>query len=127
MVRPSDSDFFEAMVLAAARRGLEAAKRKIPSPGTGEVLIRVLACGVCRTDLHIVDGELTGPKLPLVPGHEIIGAVERLGEAAGAPDARARGGGGGAGAPPGERRRRRDGAEDPFHSAHLTAPPRRCG
>src|SRR5438876_4190951 len=82
MVRPSDSDFFEAMVLAAARRGLEAAKRKIPSPGAGEVLIRVLACGVCRTDLHIVDGELTGPMLPLVPGHEIIGTVERLGEAA---------------------------------------------
>jgi len=82
MVRPSDSDFFEAMVLAAPRRGLEAAKRKIPSPGAGEVLIRVLACGVCRTDLHIVDGELTGPKLPLVPGHEIIGTVERLGEAA---------------------------------------------
>jgi len=83
MVRPSDSDFFEAMVLAAPRRGLEAAKRKIHSPDAGEVLIRVLACGVCRTDLHIVDGELTGPKLPLVPGHEIIGTVERLGEAAG--------------------------------------------
>ena len=83
MVRPSDSDFFEAMVLAAARRGLEAAKRKIHSPDAGEVLIRVLACGLCRTDLHIVDGELTDPKLPLVPGHEIIGTVERLGEAAG--------------------------------------------
>ena len=83
MVRPSDSDFFEAMVLAAPRRGLEAAKRKIHSPDAGEVLIRVLACGLCRTDLHIVDGELTGPKLPLVPGHEIIGTVERLGEAAG--------------------------------------------
>jgi len=83
MVRPSDSDFFEAMVLAAPRRGLEAAKRKIHSPDAGEVLIRVLACGLCRTDLHIVDGELTDPKLPLVPGHEIIGTVERLGEAAG--------------------------------------------
>jgi len=45
MVRPSDSDFFEAMVLAAPRRGLEAAKRKIHSPDAGEVLIRVLACG----------------------------------------------------------------------------------
>ncbi|TMF09330.1 MAG: zinc-dependent alcohol dehydrogenase family protein [Chloroflexi bacterium] len=71
------------MVLAAPRRGLEAAKRKIHSPDAGEVLIRVLACGLCRTDLHIVDGELTDPKLPLVPGHEIIGTVERLGEAAG--------------------------------------------
>src|SRR2546427_11692609 len=82
MVRPSDSDL-QAMVLAAPRRGLEAAKRKIHSPDAGEVLIRVLACGLCRTDLHIVDGELTDPKLPLVLGHEIIGTVERLGEAAG--------------------------------------------
>ena len=79
----SESDFYEAMVLAAPRRALEVSKRTIPSPGAGEVLIRVFACGVCRTDLHIVDGELTGPKLPLVPGHEIIGTVERLGEAAG--------------------------------------------
>src|SRR5207244_12152380 len=105
MVRPSDSDVFEAMVLAAARRGLEAAKRKIPSPGTGEVLIRVLACGVCRTDLHIVDGELTGPKLPLVPGHEIIGAVERFGEAADRFKTGERSGGGWAACARGESRR----------------------
>jgi propanol-preferring alcohol dehydrogenase len=50
-----------------------------PRPGTGEVLIRVHACGVCRTDLHIVDGELTQPKLPLVPGHEIVGTVTEVG------------------------------------------------
>ncbi len=52
-----------------------------PSPGDREVLIRVHACGVCRTDLHIVDGELTSPKLPLVPGHEIVGQVIGMGSA----------------------------------------------
>jgi len=52
---------------------------RIPRPGTGEVLIRVQACGVCRTDLHILDGELTTPKLPLVPGHEIVGTVVATG------------------------------------------------
>jgi len=50
-----------------------------PRPGPGEVGIRVLACGVCRTDLHVVDGELEHPRLPLVPGHEIVGRVESLG------------------------------------------------
>jgi alcohol dehydrogenase, propanol-preferring len=53
-----------------------------PSPGAGEVLVRVQACGVCRTDLHIVDGELTEPKLPLVPGHQIAGEVVTTGEGA---------------------------------------------
>jgi len=81
-VQPSDSDSYDAMVLTAPRRALESVKRTIPSPGAGEVLIRILACGVCRTDLHIIDGELTTPELPLVPGHEIIGTVERLGEGA---------------------------------------------
>ncbi len=51
-----------------------------PAPGPHQVLLRVAACGVCRTDLHIVDGELTEPKLPLVPGHEIVGYVVSLGE-----------------------------------------------
>ena len=51
-----------------------------PAPGPGQVLIRILACAVCRTDLHVVDGELTSPKLPLIPGHEIVGAVAELGE-----------------------------------------------
>lgn len=51
-----------------------------PVPGAGEVLVRVLACGVCRTDLHVLDGELAEPTLPLIPGHEIIGRVEGLGE-----------------------------------------------
>jgi propanol-preferring alcohol dehydrogenase len=50
-----------------------------PRPGAGEVLIRVHACGVCRTDLHVLDGELANPKLPLVPGHEIVGTVVETG------------------------------------------------
>jgi propanol-preferring alcohol dehydrogenase len=53
-----------------------------PEPGARQVLLKVRACGVCRTDLHVVDGELSHPKLPLVPGHEIVGEVVRLGEAA---------------------------------------------
>jgi propanol-preferring alcohol dehydrogenase len=53
-----------------------------PEPGPGQVLIRVCACAVCRTDLHVVDGELTEPKLPLVPGHEIVGRVAACGEGA---------------------------------------------
>jgi alcohol dehydrogenase, propanol-preferring len=51
-----------------------------PTPGSHQVLIRVAACGVCRTDLHIVDGELTEPKLPLIPGHEIVGTVAAWGD-----------------------------------------------
>jgi propanol-preferring alcohol dehydrogenase len=63
------------------RPGTELRELEIPrpTPGRGQVLIRVLACAVCRTDLHIVDGELTHPKLPLVPGHEIVGRVEQIG------------------------------------------------
>jgi alcohol dehydrogenase, propanol-preferring len=52
----------------------------VPAPGPGEVILRVGACGLCRTDLHIVDGELTEPVLPLVPGHQIVGRVEALGD-----------------------------------------------
>jgi alcohol dehydrogenase, propanol-preferring len=51
-----------------------------PSPGPGQVSLRVEACGVCRTDLHVVDGELPNPKRPLIPGHEIVGHVEAIGE-----------------------------------------------
>jgi alcohol dehydrogenase, propanol-preferring len=53
-----------------------------PSPGPGQVLVSVQACGVCRTDLHIVDGELAEPKLPLIPGHQIVGRVVAAGEGA---------------------------------------------
>jgi propanol-preferring alcohol dehydrogenase len=69
-----------AMVLREAKQPLELEDRPTPAPGPGEVRIRVHACGVCRTDLHIVDGELTDPKLPLVPGHQIVGEVVELGD-----------------------------------------------
>lgn len=68
-----------AMVLQAAREPLQLAELPDPEPEPGQVLLRVLACGVCRTDLHIVDGELAEPKLPLVPGHQIVGEVLRGG------------------------------------------------
>jgi propanol-preferring alcohol dehydrogenase len=69
-----------AMTLAAAHQPLRLEERpEIPQPGPRNVLIRVHACGVCRTDLHIVDGELADPKLPLVPGHEIVGRVAAVG------------------------------------------------
>jgi alcohol dehydrogenase, propanol-preferring len=61
---------------------LEVQEVETPVPAPGEVLLKVLANGVCRTDLHIVEGELTEPKLPLIPGHQIVGRVERLGEGA---------------------------------------------
>ena len=54
---------------------LQVGEAPVPRPGRGEVLIRVHACAVCRTDLHVVDGELTRPKLPLVPGHQIVGVA----------------------------------------------------
>jgi alcohol dehydrogenase, propanol-preferring len=63
------------MVLDEARRPLRAAELPDPEPGDGELLLRVRACGVCRTDLHIFDGELTEPKLPLVLGHQIVAEV----------------------------------------------------
>jgi len=65
-----------AMVLAAPRTPLAPAELERPVPGPGQVLLRVRACGVCRTDLHVVDGELPRPKLPLVPGHQIVGEAE---------------------------------------------------
>ncbi|HSC63694.1 MAG TPA: zinc-dependent alcohol dehydrogenase family protein [Caldimonas sp.] len=68
-----------AMVLNAYRRPLLAQERPTPDPGPGEVLIRVRACAVCRTDLHVVDGELPHATLPIVPGHEIVGTIERIG------------------------------------------------
>jgi len=67
------------MVLEGAGLALVAGEIERPEPGPGEILIRVEACAVCRTDLHVVDGELTEPKLPLVLGHEIVGTVAVLG------------------------------------------------
>jgi propanol-preferring alcohol dehydrogenase len=64
-----------AMVLEEPRRPLQPTQVTDPVPGPGQVLVRVRACAVCRTDLHVVDGELPHPKLPLIPGHEIVGEV----------------------------------------------------
>jgi propanol-preferring alcohol dehydrogenase len=68
-----------AMTLRKIGAPLILEERVEPAPGRGEIAIRVEACGVCRTDLHVVDGELPNPRLPIVPGHEVVGRVERLG------------------------------------------------
>ncbi len=70
------SDLMKAMVLRATGTPLEPVEIERPTASAGEVLLKVQACGVCRTDLHIIDGELTNPKLPLVPGHQIVGIAE---------------------------------------------------
>jgi propanol-preferring alcohol dehydrogenase len=69
------------MVLERQREPLRLKDIPIPSPSPTQVLIRVEACALCRTDLHVVDGELLQPKLPLVPGHQIVGVIEELGSA----------------------------------------------
>lgn len=69
----------KAMVLSALGKQLALVERPDPQAGPGEIVVRVEACGVCRTDLHIVDGELPNIHLPIVPGHEIVGIVERVG------------------------------------------------
>lgn len=73
-------DEMYAMVLEAPGTPLQLKRVPVPTCNRDEVLIRIHACGVCRTDLHIVDGELTDPKLPLIPGHEIVGEVVKKGE-----------------------------------------------
>lgn len=73
------------MVLHRQREPLRLEERPVPKPDENQILIRVEACAVCRTDLHIVDGDLAGPKLPLVPGHQIAGVVEATGERVGVP------------------------------------------
>jgi alcohol dehydrogenase, propanol-preferring len=68
-----------AMVLSAPRAPLQMEERADPIPGDGQIRVRVSACGVCRTDLHVVDAELPGIKYPIVPGHEIVGRVDLIG------------------------------------------------
>jgi len=72
-----------AMVCAAPGRPLELRELPVPEPGPGELLLAVGACGVCRTDLHLVDGELPAPRFPVVPGHEIVGRVAAIGSGVG--------------------------------------------
>src|SRR5438445_13857879 len=85
MWRGRDSDArrsllrMRAMLMDAARRPLRPADAPPPEPGSGQLLIAVRACGVCRTDLHVRDGELSHPKLPLILGHEIVGTVVAMG------------------------------------------------
>lgn len=69
-----------AMILEAAGSALRQVELPLPECGANDILLRVKACGVCRTDLHIVDGELSEPRLPLIPGHEIVGIVADKGE-----------------------------------------------
>ncbi|MBF9232662.1 zinc-dependent alcohol dehydrogenase family protein [Microvirga alba] len=69
-----------AMVLRAVRMPLVLEERPLPSPGLGEIRVQVEACAVCRTDLHVVDGDLPNPKLPIIPGHEIVGRIDAVGE-----------------------------------------------
>src|SRR5262245_4772443 len=72
-----------AMVLTRpAARTLNLESRPVPEAGPGQLLIHVHACGVCRTDLHVVDGDLPDPATPIVPGHEVVGRVEAVGEGA---------------------------------------------
>ena len=65
----------KAMQLAAPRSALRLVDLPAPRPGPGQLLIKVRACGVCRTDLHVVDGDLMQGKMPIIPGHEIIGTI----------------------------------------------------
>jgi alcohol dehydrogenase, propanol-preferring len=69
-----------AMVLERPGTQLRMDDLPIPQPQAGQLLIKVTACGVCRTDLHVIDGELPSPKLPLIPGHQIVGTIAKLGE-----------------------------------------------
>jgi propanol-preferring alcohol dehydrogenase len=70
----------QAMVLERPGEPLRLIERSEPLPASGQVRVQVAACGVCRTDLHVVDGELPNPKLPIVPGHEIIGRIDKVGD-----------------------------------------------
>jgi propanol-preferring alcohol dehydrogenase len=69
------ANHMRGMILDAPKQALRPTSMAQPTPGSGQVLVKVRACGVCRTDLHVVDGELTSPKLPLIPGHQIVGEI----------------------------------------------------
>ena len=69
----------QAMVLKRLRTPLEWTELPERQPGPGEIMVKVSACGVCRTDLHVVDGELPNPHIPIIPGHEIVGRIDAIG------------------------------------------------
>lgn len=71
----------KAMVLENQKQPLVLKTLPVPVPKANQILIKIIACGVCRTDLHIADGELSQPKLPLIMGHEIVGTVVKIGDA----------------------------------------------
>jgi alcohol dehydrogenase, propanol-preferring len=71
-----------AMILDVPGEPLRVAEVPVPEPGEGQLLLRVHCCAVCRTDLHVVDGELPHPRLPLIPGHQIVGTVQKISERA---------------------------------------------
>ncbi len=75
----TEDDAMRAMILDGPGRALRLGERDLPEPGPGQLRLRVRACGICRTDLHIVDGELAEPALPLIPGHQIVGIVDAAG------------------------------------------------
>jgi len=68
-----------AMILKKLKTPLEWMELPDREPGPHEIRVKVLACGVCRTDLHVVDGELPNPKIPIIPGHEIVGRIDAMG------------------------------------------------
>jgi propanol-preferring alcohol dehydrogenase len=70
----------KAMILNKLRSPLEWTELQDRQPGPGEIRVKVEVCGFCRTDLHVIDGELPNPKIPIIPGHEIVGRVDLLGE-----------------------------------------------
>ena len=76
------SGLMKAMVFEGVGRGLRMSLVPIPGPARGQVRVKVKACGICRTDLHVLDGDLAHPKLPLILGHQIVGVVDAVGEAA---------------------------------------------
>ena len=69
----------QAMVLKKLRTALEWTELPDQQPGPGQIRVKVAACGVCRTDLHVVDGELPNPNVPIIPGHEIVGRIDAIG------------------------------------------------
>jgi alcohol dehydrogenase, propanol-preferring len=78
-LNPRGENVMQAMVLKKLKAPLEWTDLADRSPGQGEIRVKVLACGVCRTDLHVVDGELPDPRVPIIPGHEIVGQIDAIG------------------------------------------------